>query len=64
MNTTQVSLESLKLQLTGIALKAPPPGEERKQLLAAAKDLVLSLEYPEDVIERICFGVSTQIASG
>jgi hypothetical protein len=59
MSTKQV--ESLKLQLADVAAKAPEAGEERKQLLAAAKDLVLSLERPEDVIERVCYQMSTHI---
>jgi hypothetical protein len=61
MSTTQSFLKSLKLQLTDVATKAPKGGEERKQLSAAAKDLVLSLECREDVIERVCYQVSTQI---
>ena len=30
----------------------------RSQLLEAAKDLVLALERPDDVVERVCFQVS------
>lgn len=53
MTTTQ----DLKSQLAEIATKAPNNVNDRKELLAAAKDLVLALEQPDDVIERVCFQV-------
>jgi hypothetical protein len=60
MALKQSSVESLKLQLGEIATKAPDGVNDRKELLTAAKDLVLALERPDDVIERVCFQVSTK----
>jgi hypothetical protein len=44
--------------LREVADEAPQDLTERKKLLAAAKDLVLALEEPDDVIGRVCFQVS------
>jgi hypothetical protein len=46
--------------LREIANGAPQDVTERKNLLVAAKELVLALEEPDDVIERVCFQVSGQ----
>jgi hypothetical protein len=58
MAAAQSSLKTLKSQLANIATQAPEDVNDRKELLAAAKDLALALEHPDDVIERVCFQVS------
>jgi hypothetical protein len=58
MASAQSFVESFIEQLTDIATKAPDAFQGRKELLEAAKDFVLSLEGPEDVIERVCYQVS------
>jgi hypothetical protein len=58
MAAAQSSLKALKSQLANIATQAPEDVNDRKELLAAAKDLTLALEHPDDVIERVCFQVS------
>ncbi|EHK96043.1 putative Sterigmatocystin 8-O-methyltransferase [Glarea lozoyensis 74030] len=40
--------------LRQVAEGAPEAATERKALLASAKELVLALERPDDVIERVC----------
>jgi len=58
MAAAQSSLKTLKSQLANIATQAPEDVNDRKELLAAAKDLALALERPVDVIGRVCFQVS------
>jgi hypothetical protein len=58
MATAQSSLQALKSQLADIATQAPEDLNDRKELLAAAKNLVIALERPDDVTERVCFQVS------
>jgi hypothetical protein len=58
MASAKSSLKTLTSQLANIATQAPEDVNARKELLAAAKDLALALEYPDDVIERFCFQVS------
>ena len=50
-----VEIEDLVRKLRG---QAPKPAPVRKRLLKAAQNLVLVLEQPEDVIERVCFQAS------
>jgi hypothetical protein len=58
MAAAQSSLKTLKSKLADIATQAPEDVNDRKELLAAAKDVALALERPDDVIERVCFQVS------
>ena len=58
MASAKSSLKILTSQLANIATQAPEDVNDRKELLAAAKDLALALEHPDDVIERVCFQVS------
>jgi hypothetical protein len=48
---------TLKSQLANIATQAPEDVNDRKELLAAAKDLVLALERSDDGISRNVVGI-------
>jgi hypothetical protein len=58
MAAAKSSLKTLTSQLANIATQAPEDVNDRKELLAATKDLALASERPDDVIERVCFQVS------
>jgi hypothetical protein len=60
---TSKSLGLLKSQLIDIAKNAPDIKEEREQLLEAAKNSILALERPKDVIEQVCYQVKNHPTS-
>lgn len=50
-------LETLQSSLSDIRKQPLESLSDRQQLLKAAQELVVALEQPSDVIERVCFQV-------